>query len=70
MYNGHKNWTYWNVSLWINNDEPTYRMALSAVKHYAIRKDAAQFIKDSLPATTPDGAVYTIDNIKAAIADM
>lgn len=20
-YNGYKNWTHWNVSLWINNDD-------------------------------------------------
>jgi len=24
MYNGHKNWNHWNVSLWLNNDERKY----------------------------------------------
>lgn len=31
-YNGCKNWNQWNVSLWINNDEGLYCMAVDAVK--------------------------------------
>lgn len=26
-YNGHRSWNAWNVSLWINNTEPQYRLA-------------------------------------------
>ena len=33
MYNGHKNWDYWNVSLWLYNDEPLYRLMLSVAKN-------------------------------------
>jgi hypothetical protein len=31
-FNGHRNWNHWNVSLWINNDEGLYRLALDCIK--------------------------------------
>ena len=31
-YNGHKNWTHWNVSLWINNDEGLYLHARELIR--------------------------------------
>ena len=31
-FNGHASWNAWNVSLWINNDEGLYRMALECIK--------------------------------------
>ena len=35
-YNGHKNWNYWNVSLWINNDEGLYNLAIQAKRRHSI----------------------------------
>lgn len=29
-YNGHKNWTHWNVALWLGGDEGLYRFARDA----------------------------------------
>lgn len=74
-YNGHKNWTQWNVSLWINNDESLYNDAKYFVR--ACRNDhdyAAQRMLDSLVemgvTETPDGAKYSKTAIRAAMVGM
>lgn len=73
-YNGHKNWTYWNVSLWINNDEGLYRLALECIKITRNRIAAARMMRDAMAemgtTETPDGARYTDDNIRAAMVGM
>ena len=73
-YNGHRSKAYWNVSLWINNDEGLYRTALdlcrrmnrreAAMTMYDMLKDGAA--PDSTP-TTPDGYAYSIDKIQRAM---
>ena len=73
-YSGHKNWNYWNVSLWIGNDEGLYRMALQYI-HYARSKDeAARAMVDGLAdagiTKTPDGARYTISAVRAAMVGL
>jgi hypothetical protein len=73
-YNGHKNWNHWNVSLWINNDEGLYRMALESVRCCDNRQEAAnnmlEALNDAGITHTPDGAPYSVTTIKAAMIGM
>lgn len=78
-YNGHKNWNFWNVSLWLNNDEGLYRQTYNAAhfRHRNGRTDrdvAAKVVFESLRDAgihkTPDGAPYTIASIRAAMVGM
>jgi hypothetical protein len=73
-YNGHKNWNFWNVSLWINNDEGLYRNAVDCVHRNKTRTEAArEFLADlhySGIEKTPDGAPYTVSAIRAAMGEM
>ena len=82
-YNGHKNWNHWNVSLWINNDEGLYRLALNCIKQFpGDRMQAAREFMGILQCspipgrmlndtpTTPDGAPYTVTSIRAAMRGM
>ena len=67
-YNGHYDWIHWNVSLWINNDEALYRLALACLKGSANRTEAAtRFVANVNAIRTPDGALYTIRNVRAAM---
>jgi len=73
-YNGHKNWNYWNVSLWINNDEGLYNMARDCVRSAKTKTRAAevmlQFLRDGGYEKTPDGAPYTKSAVRAAMLGM
>ena len=74
-YNGHKNWTQWNVSLWINNDEGLYNLARDHAHNCSgTRTKAAQNMLDSLRdmgiEKTPDGARYTVTAIRHAMVGM
>jgi hypothetical protein len=68
-YNGHKNWTHWNVSLYINNEESLYMLAREWQKKYGTRK-AARLLMHELPTKTPDGATYSLTAVMAAIEDI
>jgi hypothetical protein len=68
-YNGHKNWTHWNVSLYINNEEPLYRMALDYKKRYGAAVGARKLL-ELLPSKTPDGATYSLTAVRAALVDI
>lgn len=69
MYNGHKNYNHWNVSLWLFNDEGLYRMMVDKVNRSATKDNAARWIAGLLLGqSTPDGAPYTYTSIRAALA--
>lgn len=55
-YNGFRSWNAWNVSLWINNDEYTYKFALELVKQYNLSLATKKFRRNF--DKTPDGAKY------------
>ena len=73
-FNGHKNRNHWNVSLWINNDEPLYRMARDMVRRNDSRDEAARMMLRALGDmgihATPDGAPYSASAIRAAMVGM
>lgn len=73
-YNGHLNWNYWNVSLWINNDECLYNLALQAINqmrksdsNYTLTMAAGRFLDAVGEVKTPDGAPYTMPSVRAAL---
>lgn len=58
-YNGYPNRATWNVSLWLNNDEPTYRAKEEIVKRAdcveGLANDLEGFCNDIWPnGCTPD----------------
>ena len=73
-YNGHKNWNYWNVSLWINNDEGLYNLARDFVRTCDNKRAAASamlhYLHDENMYKTPDGARYSLSAVRAAMVGM
>lgn len=73
-YNGYKNKTHWNVSLWINNDESLYRLAKEFIDANTNRNDAARhmmlFLEQIGQDKTPDGFKYSTTAIRAAMVGM
>lgn len=76
-YNGHHCWHCWNVSLWLNNDERLYNLAMAYAKSIGkpggfetATKAASVMCFLELPDKTPDGATYTLKAVRAALLGM
>lgn len=73
-YNGRKNYNYWNVSLWIGNDEGLYGLARDCIRYHRTREEAARAMLERLAdmgiTATPDGAPYTVTAIRAAMVGL
>ena len=57
-YNGHRSWNSWNISLWLNNEESSYRYAVYLVKQHGRSKAARIMASGYDGQRTPDGAKY------------
>lgn len=68
-YQGHRSWNAWNVSLYINNEEPLYRRAVELVKRHGADK-AARYLRAELPEKTRDGATYNVTCVREALRDI
>lgn len=73
-YNGYKNWTHWNVNLWLTSDEGLYRTMCHHIRKYKTKDEAAKEVFECLCASglekTPDGAKYSVSNIRAAMVGL
>lgn len=68
-YNGFRSWNAWNVSLWINNQEYSYKLACELVKQYNLRL-ATKIFRGYFSGKTPDGAVYNQLSVYNALKDI
>ena len=74
-YNGWANYETWNASLWINNDEPMYRLAVEYVEF--ARRSGQRVSYDALIPSleyafgqmTPDGTRWMDGRINTAEMD-
>lgn len=67
MYNGHKNYNAWNVSLWLSNEECLYRLVQICLKTSRNKDLAARKILSQLPDETPDGVKFSYTNVRLAL---
>jgi hypothetical protein len=67
-YNGHESWNAWNVALWINNEEPLYRLAMDCANRAPSLRTATNLFLASLGENrTPDGARYSFHSTMLAM---
>jgi hypothetical protein len=70
-YNGYKNYNFWNISLYINNDENLYELAIMCInKHNNIKLATLVFIDNLTHCYTPDGVLWTKCGIYNALLSL
>ena len=70
-YNGWKNYETWNVALWIDNDEGTYRERCALARRAGSVEDLAASLKSWVEDMAPDlGASMFSDLLTAALGEV
>jgi hypothetical protein len=72
-YNGHANWNAWNVYLWIGNDAGLYSLARDLCKRNSRHEAARAFVtttSENGSTRTPDGAPWTVTNVRRAMRNL
>lgn len=67
-YNGYASYELWNQSLWINNDEGLYNLAVEYAEKYGIEQGALILFNEILDGeNTGDSIPYTLDGVTGAM---
>jgi hypothetical protein len=54
-YNGWKNWETWQINLWLDNEEPSYREKVRFVKRGNLSDEQVEsWVREQFPNGTPD----------------
>lgn len=78
-YNGHPDRGYWNVSLWISNDEALYRFAMECIEGAKRAHPGAskwpkiathRFMQTMQDERTPDGFKYTAARVRPVMVSL
>ena len=70
-YNGWTNYETWNVALWIDSDEGSYRERVRMARHARSVGDFANALKSWVDDMTPDlGASMFADLLGAALSEV
>jgi hypothetical protein len=68
-FQGHKNYSYWNVHYWLNNDDNLNVRTREAIRSLRDKDKAARYLLEQFPPATPDMVRFTFRNIREAIKE-
>lgn len=69
-YNGHPDWTHWNVSMWLSGDEGSYCWVMNCIEEMGADVAASNVAEALDGLRTPDGAFYTKSAVRRAVIAM
>lgn len=69
QFQGHRNYSYWNVWYWLRNNEDYTKRTEEAIRSLRDKDKAARYLLEQLPITTPDQVRFTFRNIREALKE-
>jgi hypothetical protein len=68
-FQGHRNYSYWNVWYWLRNDGDMNVRVTEAIRSLRDKDKAARYLLEQLPQSTPDSVRFTFRNIREALKE-